>query len=210
MVALLLCTGLLFLPALISRSNRESPDAEAGATRLSAADLERSGTSRAARDAARRPAASASVPAPSTTAATATPHTSPSTTTTAEPAPTTTHTHAPTTVAKAATTTTHTHAPTTTTTRPPTTTTTVPGFVAGQELGKASWYAAAAPGSCAHRTVPKGTRVRVTHLATGKAVVCVVSDRGPYVDGRIIDLSEQDFAQLTGSHLGVADVKIEW
>ncbi|MFP5377455.1 MAG: septal ring lytic transglycosylase RlpA family protein, partial [Acidimicrobiia bacterium] len=144
--------------------------------------------------------------------ATTTTHAHP-TTTTAEPATTTTHTHAPTTTAKPATTTTHTHAPATTTTRPPpptTTTTAPPEFANGQELGKASWYTAAPPGTCAHRSLPKGTRVRVTHLASGRAVVCVVSDRGPYIDGRIIDLAEADFAQLTGSHEGVVDVKIEW
>ncbi|MGH9154216.1 MAG: septal ring lytic transglycosylase RlpA family protein [Acidimicrobiales bacterium] len=77
-------------------------------------------------------------------------------------------------------------------------------------MGKASWYSAAASGTCAHRSLSKGTRVRVTHLASGRSVVCVVSDRGPYIDGRIIDLAEADFAQLTGSHEGVVDVKIEW
>lgn len=221
-VALLLCTGLLLLPALISRSNRESSSG-AGVTRLSAADLDRSGSSRAARDAPRQPAVSLPVSVPSTVAVkvpisvpvkvsvpVAPPHTHPSTTTTAKPATTTTHVHAPTTTttAKPATTTTHTHP--TTTTKPPTTTTTAPQFAAGQEVGKASWYVAALPGTCAHRTLPKGTRVRVTHLASGRSVICVVSDRGPYIDGRIIDLSEPDFAQLTGSHFGVVDVKIEW
>ena len=68
----------------------------------------------------------------------------------------------------------------------------------------------AAPGTCAHRTIPKGTRVRVTHLASGRSVICTVADRGPYIDGRVVDLSEVDFAQLTGSHEGVVDVKIEW
>ena len=221
-VALLLCTGLLLLPALISRSNRESSGA--GVTRLSAADLDRTGSARAARDARRQPVVSLPVSVPSTVAVTVpvrlsapstTAHTHPSTTTTtgaAKPATTTTHTHAPTTTttAKPATTTTHTHAPATTTTAKPATTTTVPAFSAGQEVGKASWYLAALPGNCAHRTLTKGTRVRVTHLATGRSIVCVVNDRGPYIDGRIIDLSEPDFAQLTGSHFGVVDVKIEW
>lgn len=222
MVALLLCSGLLLIPALIARTNRESPAPGAGATRLSAADLERSGSSRAARDAGARPPISVAVTVPSTIAVPAplavkaptTTEARAATTTTVKPT-TTTHTHAPaTTTTVKPTTTTHTHAPatttTTTTTKPPTTTTTAAQFAAGQEVGKASWYVAAAPGTCAHRTIPKGTRVRVTHLASGKSVICTVSDRGPYIDGRIVDLSEMDFAQLTGSHEGVVDVKIEW
>jgi rare lipoprotein A len=217
-VALLLCSGLLLLPALIARTNRESPASGAGATRLSAADLERSGSSRAARDAGERPVelpvtvpSTAAVAVPVTVKAPTTTSTHAATATTVKPT-TTTHTHAPaTTTTVKPTTTTHTHAPTTTTTaKPPAPTTTAAQFVAGQEVGKASWYVAAAPGTCAHRTIPKGTRVRVTHLASGKSVICTVSDRGPYVDGRIIDLSEVDFAQLTGSHEGVVDVKIEW
>lgn len=219
MVALLLCSGLLLIPALIARTNRESPAPGAGATRLSAADLERPGSSRAARDAGARPPISLPVTAPSTIAvpvplavkAPTTTEARAATTTTVKPT-TTTHTHAPaTTTTVKPTTTTHTHAPATTTTaKPATTTTTAAQFVAGQEVGKASWYVAAAPGTCAHRTIPKGTRVRVTHLASGRSVVCTVSDRGPYIDGRVVDLSEVDFAQLTGSHEGVVDVKIEW
>lgn len=235
MVALLLCSGLLLAPALIARTNRDSPAPGAGATRLSAADLERSGPPRAARDAGARPPISVPVTVPATIAVpvplaaapttadaraattttaepTTTTHThAPSTTTTLGPT-TTTHSHAPATTATTTTTAaTHSHAPTTTTTaKPPTTTTTAAQFVAGQEVGKASWYVAAAPGTCAHRTIPKGTRVRVTHLASGRSVICTVSDRGPYIDGRIIDLAEVDFARLTGSHEGVVDVKIEW
>lgn len=229
MVALLLCSGLLLIPALIARTNRESHAPGAGATRLSAADLERSGSSRAARDAGPRPPISLPVTVPSTIAvpvpvaakAPTTTEARAATTTTAKPTTTTTHAHAPaTTTTVKATTTTHTHAPATTTTvkpatttttaRPPTTTTTAAQFAAGQEVGKASWYVAAAPGTCAHRTIPKGTRVRVTHLASGRSIVCTVADRGPYIDGRVIDLAEVDFAQLTGSHEGVVDVKIEW
>jgi rare lipoprotein A len=183
---------------------------------LSAADLERPFPARADRgtDSAGLDAAAtvASTPAdgPTTTAAPVT--------TTPPPPPTTAHTHPPTTAAT--TTTAHTHppttakpAPTTTTTKPPpptTTTTAAPAFVAGQALGKASFFMAAAPGTCAHRTLPKGTLVRVVHTANGQSVVCTVTDRGPYVDGRIIDLAEADFARLAGSHQGVIDVRIEW
>ena len=213
-MALLLCAGLLVVPALIARTNRELPASEAGATRLSAADLERSGSSRAARGAARPVEPPVTVPSTLAVAVPVTlkaPTTTNAPTTTMVKPTTTTHTHAPaTTTTVKPTTTTHTHAPTSTAAKAPTTTTTAAQFVAGQEVGKASWFVAAAPGTCAHRTIPKGTRVRVTHLASGKWVLCTVADRGPYIDGRIIDLAEGDFAQLTGSHEGVVDVKIEW
>ena len=220
MVALLLCTGLLFAPALASRVNRESP-IPAEATRLSAAALERPFPARADRGAVRRAdgagldAAAAVAPVPAGGPATTAPPTP-----APPPPPTTAHTHPATTVRAATTTTAHTHppttakpAPTTTTTRPPpptTTTTAAPAFVAGQALGKASFFMAAAPGTCAHRTLPKGTPVRVVNTANGQSVVCTVTDRGPYVDGRIIDLAEPDFARLAGSHRGVIDVRIEW
>jgi rare lipoprotein A len=42
----------------------------------------------------------------------------------------------------------------------------------------------------AHRTLPFGTRVKVTNLANGRSVTVTVVDRGPFVSGRIIDLSE--------------------
>jgi rare lipoprotein A len=101
--------------------------------------------------------------------------------------------------------------PTTTTTRPKpkpttTTTTTVPPR---QQTGKASWYQAPA-GTCAHRTLPKGTVVRVVNLANGSAVSCRVADRGPFVAGRIIDLDREDFQRLASTSTGVIDVRIEW
>jgi rare lipoprotein A len=43
--------------------------------------------------------------------------------------------------------------------------------------------------TCAHREVPFGTVVKVTNVANGKSVRCVVNDRGPFVSGRDIDLS---------------------
>ena len=71
------------------------------------------------------------------------------------------------------------------------------------QSGEASWYAATFQGhltangerydggalTAAHRTLPLGTYVRVRSLATGKSVVVRINDRGPYVKGRIIDLS---------------------
>jgi rare lipoprotein A (peptidoglycan hydrolase) len=99
---------------------------------------------------------------------------------------------------------------TTTTTRPqpkPTTTTTT--APANQQTGKASWYQAPA-GTCAHRTLPMGTVLRVTNLANGRTVSCRVADRGPYVSGRIIDLDREDFDRIASAAAGVIDVRIEW
>ncbi len=45
--------------------------------------------------------------------------------------------------------------------------------------------------TCAHRTLPFGTKLRVKNLENGKEVVVTVMDRGPYVRGRIVDLSKQ-------------------
>lgn len=43
--------------------------------------------------------------------------------------------------------------------------------------------------TCAHKSLPFGTKLKVTRVDNGKSVVVRVNDRGPYVDGRIIDLS---------------------
>lgn len=106
--------------------------------------------------------------------------------------------------------------PTTTTRprpKPTTTTTTAPPPPAPQvgntQTGKASWYETY-DGTCAHRTLPKGTMVRVTNLANGRQVTCRVADRGPYVAGRIIDLDRGLFEQIARSSQGVIDVRIEW
>jgi uncharacterized protein YabE (DUF348 family) len=75
--------------------------------------------------------------------------------------------------------------------------------------GKASWYSA--PGlTAAHRTLPFGTVVRVTNLANGKTVNVTIRDRGPYVEGRIIDLSDDAFAEIASLGSGVINVNIEW
>jgi rare lipoprotein A len=71
------------------------------------------------------------------------------------------------------------------------------------QVGEASWYSSrlqkrrTASGelfdgkkfTAAHRTLPIGTHLRVTSLATGKSVVVRINDRGPFVNGRVIDLS---------------------
>lgn len=60
--------------------------------------------------------------------------------------------------------------------------------------------------TAAHRTLPFGTRVRVTNLRNGKSVVVRINDRGPFIRGRVIDLSlgAANFVGMTKS--GVAKV----
>ena len=61
----------------------------------------------------------------------------------------------------------------------------------------------------AHRTVPFGTRVRVTMLKTGKQVIVRINDRGPFVRGRVIDVSRRAAEILGMVGAGPARVKIE-
>jgi hypothetical protein len=80
----------------------------------------------------------------------------------------------------------------------------------GQQEGGASWYRYKA-GTCAHRTIPKGTVVKVTNLENGQTTTCTVADRGPFVAGRIIDLDRSVFMAIAGSPgQGVMRVRIEW
>src|SRR6201991_406398 len=97
-------------------------------------------------------------------------------------------------------------------------------IVYGQtQTGKASFYADKFEGSPtasgekykhskktgAHKTLPFGTKVRVTNLENNKSVEVVINDRGPYVDGRIIDLSKSAAEELEYVNKGLADVKLE-
>lgn len=90
---------------------------------------------------------------------------------------------------------------------------------AGSMSGIASYYwqpqAVASGGrfnpnalTAAHKTLPFGTKVRVTHAGTGRSVVVTINDRGPYVKGRIIDLSRRaaQVIGMTGS--GIARVRV--
>lgn len=61
----------------------------------------------------------------------------------------------------------------------------------------------------AHRTLPFGTRVRVTNLANGNDVVVTVRDRGPFVSGRIVDVSRRAAEQLEFVRQGTTRVKLE-
>jgi rare lipoprotein A (peptidoglycan hydrolase) len=96
---------------------------------------------------------------------------------------------------------------TTTTTRPRSTTTTT--SASNTQTGGASWYDYRS-GECAHQMIPKGTVVTVTNLANGATTTCVVTDRGPYEDNRIIDLDRGTFDQIADSSQGVIQVRITW
>ena len=92
---------------------------------------------------------------------------------------------------------------------------------ATQQCGGASWYAM--PGSrtangesmdpgamtAAHRTLPFGTIVKVTNERTGKSVNVRINDRGPFVGGRIIDLSRAAAVNLGFLGAGHTEVCIE-
>jgi len=60
--------------------------------------------------------------------------------------------------------------------------------------------------SVAHRSLPFGTRLRVTNQRNGKSVIVRVNDRGPYVDGRSLDLSYGAFSSIAHPGQGVASV----
>jgi rare lipoprotein A len=63
--------------------------------------------------------------------------------------------------------------------------------------------------TAAHRTLPFGTRVRVTNLDNEKSVVVRINDRGPFVHGRIIDLSRRAAEDLGFLRDGTAKVRVE-
>ena len=63
--------------------------------------------------------------------------------------------------------------------------------------------------SAAHKTLPFGATVRVTNLENGRRIVVRINDRGPFVAGRIIDLSRAAAKKLGMIEAGVVRVKIE-
>lgn len=91
------------------------------------------------------------------------------------------------------------------------------------ESGQASWYGGFFNGrltangerynmyamTCAHKTRKLGTLVTVTRADTGKSIVCRINDRGPYIRGRIIDLSKAGATALGILHSGTAKVFVE-
>jgi rare lipoprotein A len=62
--------------------------------------------------------------------------------------------------------------------------------------------------TAAHRTLPFGTLVKVKNLENGREAVVRITDRGPYIRGRVIDLSEAAARQIGIFHEGVASVEI--
>lgn len=99
-----------------------------------------------------------------------------------------------------------------------------PNGAAGKysETGIASWYGKPYHGrptasgerfnrhdlTAAHRTLPFGTVVEVKHLGNGRSVKVTINDRGPFVKGRILDLSEAAAKRLHMVNEGVARVRV--
>jgi len=63
--------------------------------------------------------------------------------------------------------------------------------------------------TAAHRTLPFGSRVRVTNLENGASVILEVNDRGPFRKGRVIDVSERAARELGFYRAGTARVRVE-
>lgn len=99
-----------------------------------------------------------------------------------------------------------------------------PQLIANSRVGMASFYSQGDDGgsvtatgerfnhhamTAAHRTLPFGTRVRVTNLRNGRSVVVRINDRGPFTGGRIIDLSRGAAKAIGMINSGVARVRLE-
>jgi rare lipoprotein A len=97
------------------------------------------------------------------------------------------------------------------------------GASAQIQTGKASYYADKFEGqptangekykasklTAAHRTLPFGTKVKVTNLANNEFVVVTINDRGPFIEGRVIDVSKAAAERLSFFNQGTADVRLE-
>ena len=75
--------------------------------------------------------------------------------------------------------------------------------------GKASYYRGRGSMTCAHRSLPFGTHVLVTNLSNNRSTVLVVSDRGPFIKGRVIDVSTGAADVLGFRRAGLAQVTVE-
>jgi len=96
-------------------------------------------------------------------------------------------------------------------------------FARSVQVGIASWYGPQHQGrqtasgeifdmrklTAAHPTLPLASKVRVTNLENGKSVEVKINDRGPYVRGRIIDVSEKAARRLGMKEQGLARVRVE-
>lgn len=76
-----------------------------------------------------------------------------------------------------------------------------------QKVASGGWFNPNAM-TAAHKTLPFGTKVRVTHMGNGKSVTVTINDRGPYVKGRIIDLSSAAAGVIGMKGQGVARVQL--
>ena len=90
------------------------------------------------------------------------------------------------------------------------------------QQGEASWYGRDFAGrptasgeifrpykkTAAHKKLPMGTKLKVTRVDTGKSVRVVVNDRGPYIDGSIIDLSRRAARKIDMLEEGTTEVEI--
>ena len=92
------------------------------------------------------------------------------------------------------------------------------------QSGEASWYSTKCNGgtrtasgkplqnyaaTAAHKTLPFGTRVKVTHIKSGKSEIVTITDRGPYTKGRVIDVTVGVAERLGFKSNGIAKVKLE-
>lgn len=92
------------------------------------------------------------------------------------------------------------------------------------QSGEASWYSTRCNGgtqtasgkrlenhasTAAHKTLPFGTRVKVTHIKNGKSEIVTIQDRGPYTKGRVIDVTVGVAERLGFKSNGIAKVKLE-
>ena len=77
-----------------------------------------------------------------------------------------------------------------------------------QRVASGGWFNPNAL-TAAHKTLPFGTRVRVTNLNNGRSVVVRINDRGPFIRGRIIDLSKRAAHVIAMQGSGVVPVRVE-
>lgn len=77
------------------------------------------------------------------------------------------------------------------------------------KTGVASYYKAVS-GSAANLSLPIGTKITVTNLANGKSVSETVTNRGPFVAGRMIDIPYVDFAAIGNPSAGIMNVQLSW
>jgi rare lipoprotein A len=96
--------------------------------------------------------------------------------------------------------------------------------ISAVQHGKASWYSVRTNGgsrtasgarlnnnaaTAAHKTLPMGSKVRVVNMANGKSEVVTITDRGPFVAGRVIDVTIGVAERLGFASRGVVPVKLE-